>query len=71
MKDIFGNELEVGDTVAFMEPGYAYALNKGTVVKLTPQKLKIEWKYKIGDQECSENTYKFPVQVAKKINGET
>lgn len=56
MKDVFGNDLEIGDTVAYMEPGYAYALKKGKITKFTPQKLVID-----GHQ------YKFPKQVAKKV----
>lgn len=42
MKDVFGNELSIGDTVAFMVPGYVYALRTGTIVKFTPQKILIE-----------------------------
>lgn len=65
MKDVFGNELSVGDTVAFNEPGYTYRLCTGTIVKFTPKKLVIEWfkdKY-----SPNEKTYKFPEQVAKNV----
>jgi len=42
MKDIFNNELNVGDEVAFMEPGYTYTLKTGIVKKFTEKKLVIE-----------------------------
>lgn len=65
MKDVFGNKLEVGDTVAFNEPGYTYRLCTGSVVKFTPQKLLIRW-WK-DNHNPEEETYKFPTQVAKKV----
>jgi len=69
MKDVFGNELEIGDTVAFMETGYTYALKIGTIVKFTPQKLIIDW-CKNKKYNPNEKTYKFPKQVAKNNIGE-
>jgi len=68
MKDVFGNELAEGDVVAFMEPGYTYALKKGTIVRFTPKKLVIAWV----DPQYTSNvknmeTYKFPEQVVKKV----
>jgi len=63
MKDVFGNNLELGDTVAFNEPNYTYRLVVGKIVKFTPQKLVIEW-YK-DKYNPTEQTYKFPTQVAK------
>ena len=67
MKDVFGNELAVGDEVAFMEPGYTYALKKGTIIKFTPKKLVIEWDDGRGYSTSITQTYKFPKQVVKKI----
>lgn len=66
MKDVFGNELEIGDTVAFMETGYTYALKTGIIVKFTPQKVLIEW-CKDPKWHPDERSYKFPEQVAKKV----
>ncbi len=70
MKDIFGNELEIGDTVAFMEPGYTYTLQTGTIIKITPQKILIEW-WKNKRYNPKEQSYKFPEQVAKGIKNES
>lgn len=62
MKDVFGNKLEVGDEVAFTEPGYTYELKVGKIIKFTPKKMVVKWK----DRYNSEvETYKFPEQVAK------
>ncbi len=64
MKDVFGSELEVGDTVAFMVPDYLYALRIGTIHKLTEQKVAIL----IADKnDYQQMYYKFPCQVAKKL----
>lgn len=41
--DIFGNVLELGDVVAFNTPGYR-GLILGTIVKFTPQKLRVQYK---------------------------
>jgi hypothetical protein len=65
MKDIFGYELEVGDVVAFTEPGYTYTLIEGTVIKITPKKLLISW-FKPRNMGLVE-TYKFPKQLAKNV----
>ena len=40
MKDIFGNILEVGDTVAFNWPGYKQIIT-GTITKFTPKGVTI------------------------------
>jgi hypothetical protein len=42
MKDFFGNELEIGDTVAFNPPVYK-GLVKGIVVKFTPKMIKVSY----------------------------
>lgn len=39
--DFFGNEISIGDTVAFMQKGYRIFLT-GTVVKITEKTLLIE-----------------------------
>ena len=40
MKDFVGNELNLGDIVAFIQPGYR-SLRKGQVVKINAQMVKI------------------------------
>ena len=42
MWDIFGNELAVGDRVAFMEPQYRN-LRIGTIVRMTPKKVRVSY----------------------------
>lgn len=42
MKDLFGNEIFVGATVAFTPP-YSRELARGTVLRLTPLGATIEW----------------------------
>jgi len=42
MKDYFGNELGVGDKVAFTEPQYRNLID-GEVVKFTPQKVRVRY----------------------------
>lgn len=61
-KDIFGNILELGDIVAFNTPGYR-GLMLGTIVKFTPQKLRVQYPSWSGPRTCiTENTW-----VAKQI----
>ena len=67
MKDVFGHELAIGDTVAFMEPGYSYELKTGEIVKFTPKKLVIKWDDGRGYATSIIQTYKFPEQVAKNL----
>lgn len=62
-QDVFGNSLEVNDTVAFNEPGYTYELKTGIILRSTPQKVVIGWT----DGKYNKETYKFPKQVAKKV----
>ena len=47
MKDFIGKELQVGDTVAFPQPKYRN-LRRGTVTKITPCKIKLEYKNHYG-----------------------
>lgn len=42
MWDIFGNELSVGDRVAFMEPQYRNLLI-GIIVRITPKKVRVSY----------------------------
>jgi len=42
VKDFVGNEVQVGDTVICLEKGYNN-LVKATVVKITPQAIKVTW----------------------------
>lgn len=44
MKDFFGEELNVGDIVAYSGTGDTTDLRKGTVVKLCAKTVKIEGK---------------------------
>ena len=42
MRDFFGNELVVGDEVAFCEPGYRNLIT-GKIQNFTPQKVRVEY----------------------------
>ena len=63
--DIFGHELEEGDTVVTGEPRY-HNLVIGTVVGFTPKSVVVEY---LTQCHCGGNkvTYKPPKQVVKKI----
>lgn len=52
MKDFFGNELRVGDEVAFCEPGYRNLII-GKIQHFTPQKVRVEYL----DMSKSKTTY--------------
>ncbi len=41
-KDFFGTELDIGDTVAFVAPGYRH-LAKGTITKFTEKMVFISY----------------------------
>lgn len=43
MKDFFGQELQVGDTVASLIKNYR-GLTKATITKLTPQNIRVRYK---------------------------
>jgi hypothetical protein len=56
--DFFGQNLEIGDEVAFEEPGYRN-LVKGTIVSFTPKQMNVEWTrrsdkvmFRIYPQDC-------------------
>ena len=61
MKDIFGNSLEVGDTVA-INPPYYKGLVKGVILKFTPKSVLVEHDSNYGSQ-----VYVSPKNVAKEI----
>jgi len=42
MKDFFGQELQVGDSVAFMEPQYRN-MTHGKILKITPKMMLLEY----------------------------
>lgn len=64
MKDFFGTEIKVGDTVAFMQTGYR-SLMSGTVIKLTEKTVFIKH---AKTNVCSEETKQSPRQVIVKTN---
>ncbi len=64
MKDIFGNELEVGDTVAFNEPDY-HNMITGEVLKFTPKMIHI--RYTASQHRNPQTTYEYPLNVVKQI----
>ena len=47
MKDFFGQELKVGDYIAFARPHYR-ELTKGVVVAFTPQKVRVAYNIHYG-----------------------
>jgi hypothetical protein len=66
MKDIFGKELSLGDTVAF-NPPYSKGLIIGTIAKFTPKQVKIEyygstWR----EQSVLMSKLDYPENVVKK-----
>lgn len=58
MNDFLGNELNVGDTVAFMQIGYRQ-LKRGEIVKLNEKKATIK------PERGNDNTYQFYSQIIK------
>ena len=60
-KDFLGKELEVGDTVVFVQLGYRNLL-KGTVKRLTPKTAIIEHPM---TNVCSKETKQFHEQLVK------
>lgn len=64
MRDFFGNELVVGDEVAFCEPGYR-TLILGKILNFTPQKVRVQYT----DMSHSKTTYLGePVFFIKKVS---
>jgi len=69
MKDFFGNELSVGDTVAFTPPHYKnFCL--GTIVKITAKQIAIEYinTWNFGkDRTKTDIKYEYSDRVVKKV----
>lgn len=63
MKDYLGKELAVGDTVVFPRPRYR-DLVTGTIIKLTPQKVRAEYKCSYSDT-CVDTYTEYPSQFIK------
>jgi hypothetical protein len=49
-KDLFGQELAVGDTVAFMRPSYR-SLCLATILKITPKTILVEYTVHYSDHK--------------------
>ncbi len=62
MKDFFGNELAVGDTVAYMVVGYR-SLRTGKIKSIGAAKITITHP----EFMSLDDTYQFPEQVIKKF----
>ena len=43
MKDFFGQQLEIGDSVGVLLKGYRHLVN-AKVIQFTPQKVRVEYK---------------------------
>jgi len=67
MKDFFGNELEIGDEVAFNPPVYK-GIVKGTIVKFTPKMVKVS--YDPHGKQYTNETAVFPRELVKKVEVE-
>lgn len=65
-RDFFGTELAVGDTVAFVAPGYRH-LAKGKIVKFTEKMVFITYKntWNFGDQDPGSDIKQTPEQLIK------
>jgi len=68
MKDVFGNDLEIGDTVAFYAPNYR-SMTTGEVIAFTPKQVRVKyrntWNY---SGEGLEQTYlNYPSDFAKGV----
>lgn len=68
MNDVFGNELAIGDIVAFYAPGYR-SMVTGKIIVFTPQQVRVEynntWNY--GKSGRIETYLNFPSNFAKKM----
>ena len=69
MKDYFGQDLEIGDEVAFYAPSYRQ-FTTGTIIQFTPQQVRVEytndWNY--GDGGLHGCTYLgYPDMFIKKV----
>ena len=63
MKDYLGNELEIGDHVVGVLPGYREFV-KGVIYAFTPQKVRIEYFYNFyGQGMSSKKILQDPAQL--------
>jgi hypothetical protein len=66
MKDKFGTEIKVGDTVAMVQPKYK-DLVLGTVSALTPTKVRVKWRNRMYSGAAGdEDMLREPCQVIVK-----
>lgn len=68
MKDVFGNEISVGDVIAFNPPKYWNGWSRGSlaigkVVGFTPKQVRVEYERSEG---VLDTTVKYPHDVARK-----
>jgi hypothetical protein len=67
MKDYFGNELNIGDQVAFYAPDYRM-FTTGTIIKFTPQQVRVSylntWNY--GKEGSEQTDLGYPKMFIKK-----
>lgn len=65
MKDFFGQELSIGDTVAFLPERYR-ELVSGTIVAFTNSKVRVEFINRYYGQNSLDKTIRYPLTVIKK-----
>ena len=65
-KDFFGNEVNIGDEVAFMETKYR-SLMIGTVVRITDKMVIINHD-ELSNKNCKSETKQYHSQTIKKLN---
>lgn len=68
MKDVFGNELALGDTVAFYAPGYRDMII-GTIIKFTTKQVRVEYTndWNFGKPGLVKTYLNYPSNFAKKV----
>lgn len=64
MKDFFGNELNEGDRVVFIEPSYRN-FRRGTIVKLTSKRVRIKYAQRYFSRPTETETVREPHCVIK------
>jgi hypothetical protein len=76
MKDFIGQELEIGDYVAFMQPNYRNII-LGKIIKFTPLQVRVSYtdrnKYECTHLDVSDNMIKVSNEdvIAMKLRGES
>ena len=56
MKDIFSQELKIGDVVAFNPPHYK-GLTKGEVIRFTPKGVRVQYTSNSGKDETAVRAF--------------